>query len=81
MIQYGDGARLTLNDKQLERIDAVLEAERGAGRPQFNNRRFIEAVLWCRRTGVPWRDLPAEFGPWKAVFNRLDQWSATGRWR
>lgn len=75
------GLRLTLNDTQWERIDAVLQAERGAGRPPLNDRRFIEAVLWWRRTGVPWRDLPAEFGPWKTVFNRFDRWSATGKWR
>jgi transposase len=37
-------------------------------------------VVWWRRTGVPWRDLPEEFGPWKTVFNRFDRWSKNGRW-
>jgi putative transposase len=41
---------------------------------------FVEAVLWWRRTGVPWRDLPVEFGPWKTVFNRFDRWSKKGTW-
>jgi len=36
--------------------------------------------VWWRRTGVPWRDLPSEFGPWKTVFNRFDRWSKCGRW-
>lgn len=58
-----------------------LEDDRGAGRHGKSDRTFVEAVLWWRRTGVPWRDLPAEFGPWKTVFNRFDRWSKTGKWR
>lgn len=50
------------------------------GRPGLDDRRFVEAVLWWRRTGVPWRDLPTGFGPWKTVFNRFDRWSKNGRW-
>ncbi|MEU6785603.1 transposase [Nonomuraea angiospora] len=30
------------------------------------------------RTGVPWRDLPARFGPWKTVYERHGRWSADG---
>jgi putative transposase len=48
--------------------------------PGKDDRRFFEAVVWWRRTGVPWRDLPGEFGPWKTVFNRFDRWSKCGRW-
>src|SRR6185312_13921062 len=46
-----------------------------------DDRRFVEAVLWWRRTGVPWRDLPSDFGPWKTVFNRFDRWSKAGKWQ
>lgn len=59
----------------------MLEDEPRVGRPGLDNRRFVEAVLWWRRTGVPWRDLPTEFGPWKTVFNRFDRWSKNGRWK
>jgi putative transposase len=72
--------RQQLDERQWVRVAAFLESERGAGRPPKNNRNFIEAVLWWRRTGVPWRDLPDEFGPWKTVFNRFDRWSKQGRW-
>ena len=60
---------------------AILDADRRAGRPAKNDRNFIEAVLWWHRTGVPWRDLPIEFGPWSTVFNRFDRWSKSGKWQ
>jgi transposase len=72
--------RLQLQDRQWRKIELILAAQAGAGRPGLNNRRFVEAVLWWRRTGVPWRDLPEEFGPWKTVFNRFDRWSKKGKW-
>ena len=72
--------RRQLDERQWGKIEAVLVAGRGAGRPPKDNRNFIEAVLWWRRTGVPWRDLPDDFGPWKTVFNRFDRWSKAGKW-
>jgi putative transposase len=73
--------RAQLREEQWSKIEAVLESQRGAGRRGSDDRQFVEAVLWWRRTGVPWRDLPSEFGPWKTVFNRFDRWSKRGKWR
>lgn len=73
-------ARTQLQDEQWTKMAAVLESQRGAGRRGSNDRNFVEAVLWWRRTGAPWRDLPSEFGPWKTVFNRFDRWSKRGKW-
>jgi transposase len=39
---------------------------------------FFEALLYVARTGVPWRDLPAEFGRWDAVYNRFRRWAHSG---
>lgn len=72
--------RPQLDDRQWQRVAAFLEDQRGRGRPPLDDRRFIEAVLWWRRTGVPWRDLPDDFGPWKSVFNRFDRWAKSGKW-
>jgi transposase len=72
--------RAQLREEQWAKVEAVLESQRGAGRRGSNDRNFIEAVLWWRRTGVPWRDLPGDFGPWKTVFNRFDRWSKQGKW-
>lgn len=44
------------------------------------HRRVIDGVLFHTRTGVPWRDLPARFGPWQTVYKRDRRWSADGTW-
>jgi transposase len=41
----------------------------------------IEAVLYLARTGMPWRDLPEEFGHGDAVYNRFRRWAQRGLWR
>lgn len=46
--------------------------------PRLSERLFLEAVLYLARTGIPWRDLPSEFGAWDAVYNRLRRWIASG---
>ena len=47
-------------------------------RPDLPDRLFFEALLYWGRTGVPWRDLPAEFGAWDAVYNRFGRWVRSG---
>jgi len=46
--------------------------------PVLPERMFFEAVLYIARTGIPWRDLPSEFGAWDAVYNRLRRWISSG---
>ena len=41
---------------------------------------FIDAVLYRAKTGIPWRDMPERFGPWKSVYNRFNNWSKAGIW-
>src|SRR4029450_7323132 len=35
-------------------------------------------MFWRTRCGVPWRDMPPSFGPWKTVYNRHRRWSGDG---
>jgi len=73
--------RLMLNDRQWERMRPHLPGKPGdPGRSGADNRRFVEAVLWLARTGVPWRDLPPYFGNWNSVFVRFTRWSKAGVW-
>jgi transposase len=43
-----------------------------------DHREVLEAIAWRYRTGSPWRDLPAEFGPWQSVYDRHVRWSRDG---
>jgi len=36
--------------------------------------------VWIKKTGLPWRDLPERFGPWKSVYNRFSNWARKGHW-
>jgi putative transposase len=75
--------RFMLTDDAWKEIAAVLQAvKRPDGRPPVqSDRMFLEAVLYGARTGVPWRDLPACFGRWDAVYNRFRRWEKRGVWR
>jgi transposase len=67
--------RYVLTDAQWAKMEPhCLGKKSDPGRSGADNRRFIEAVLWVARTGSPWRDLPAEFGPWNTVFKRYRDW-------
>jgi len=53
-----------------------------AGKPATqSDRDFLEALIWEARTGSPWRDMPAEFGPWHNVYMRFRRWEAAGVWK
>jgi putative transposase len=75
--------RLLLTDEAWAEIAPILAAikSRAGSPPALSDRLFIEAVLYLARTGTPWRDLPAEFGHWDAVYNRFRRWEARGIWR
>jgi transposase len=63
------------------RIEPLLPPVKGRmGRPQCPHRPVIEGAVFRLRTGVPWRDLPREFGAWQTVHRRHQRWSADGTW-
>jgi transposase len=74
--------RHALTDEQWAILQPILPPEKRTtvGRPSVSHRRVINAVLWLCRTGVPWRDLPREFGPWPTVATRFYRWQKNGTW-
>jgi transposase len=41
---------------------------------------MVTGIWYILRTGIPWRDLPAGFGPWNSVYTRFRRWCASGLW-
>lgn len=71
--------RFVISDAAWERVAPILPGKSGdRGVTAKDNRRFLEAVLWRVRTGLPWRDLPADFGNWNSVFQRFRRWVHAG---
>ena len=50
------------------------------GRPFRAHRQVVEGIIYRFRTGVAWRDLPSEFGPWQTVWKRHSRFSTDGTW-
>jgi putative transposase len=75
--------RMLLTDEAWAEIEPRLTAikHKAGSPPELSDRLFIAAVLYLARTGLPWRDLPAEFGHWDAVDHRFRRWEARGIWR
>ena len=74
--------RYALRDDQGERIKHLLPGKPGdVGVTARDNGRFVKAVLYRYRTGIPWRDLPERFGDWKNTHKRFSRWAKKGAWQ
>ena len=72
--------RHALSEEQWRRLQKVLPEQKTGPASTLGDRLFIEAVLFRAKTGMPWRDLPERFGPWKSVYNRFTNWAKKGHW-
>ena len=60
-------------------IEPVLPSDVGRrGKRWSDHRMILEGIAWRFRVGAPWRDLPADFGPWQTVWKRHYRWSTDG---
>ncbi len=66
--------------KQIEL--ALKQARTRTGAPtKLSDRQFLEALLHRAASGCSWRELPAQFGDWNAVYQRYRRWRLRGIWR
>ena len=74
-----DRDRFVVDDETWAKVAALLPGKASdRGVTARDNRLFLEAVLWRVRTGLPWRDLPTDFGNWNSVFQRFRRWAVAG---
>jgi transposase len=63
------------------RIEPLMPPAKGPmGPPWAPHRQVVEGAIYRLRAGIPWRDLPAEFGAWQTVHRRHRAWSLDGTW-
>ncbi|ENM5767399.1 IS5 family transposase [Vibrio mimicus] len=69
--------RTMLTDKRWEKL---LQLMKNTGRiyNKSEHRMTFEGILYRLRTGIPWCDLPTEFGDWNTVYRRFNLWSKKG---
>ncbi len=74
--------RADLTDAQWAALEPLLPAGRKPGRPPvWTKRQLIDGIRWRVRAGAPWRDVPAEYGPWQTVYGLFRRWQRDGTWR
>jgi len=70
-----------LTDAQWARIEPLMPSTVGRkSRPFRDHRQVVEGIIYRFRTGMAWRDLPGEFGPWQTVWKRHKRFSSDGTW-
>lgn len=72
-------ARFDLTDFEWEVIQPLLPSKvRGVKR--VDDRRVLNGIFWRLRTGAPWADIPARYGPYTTCVNRFNRWRRAGHW-
>jgi transposase len=73
--------RFDLTDAQWAILEPLLPAPRRPGRPsRWTKRQLIDGIRWRIRVGAPWRDVPACYGSWPAVYALFRRWQRDGAW-
>jgi len=72
-------ARFDLTDFEWSVIEPILPRDvRGVDR--VDDRRVLNGIFWRLRTGAPWADIPARYGPPTTCGNRFRRWRKAGVW-
>jgi transposase len=74
--------RYDLTDPQWERLAPILPPQKPkTGKPNNDHRPILNGILWLKRTGAPWRDIPDCYGPWSTIASRFYRWCKLGIWQ
>ncbi|MGI5254170.1 IS5 family transposase [Actinacidiphila glaucinigra] len=75
-------ARGDLTDEQWAALEPLLPVRKKAGRPAiWTRRQLIDGIRFRVRTGIPWRDVPEQYGPWGRVYDLFRRWQRDGTWQ
>jgi transposase len=68
-----------LSDGEWAAIEPHLPRGR-SGAHRVDDRRVVSGIVHMLRSGAPWRNCPAEYGPYTTIYNRFNRWSRQGVW-
>ncbi len=69
-----------LSDEAWAAIERHLPKNQPGAR-RVDDRRVISGIVHVIRTGCPWRQCPADYGPHTTIYNRFNRWSGKGHWQ
>jgi transposase len=72
-----------IDEEQFNRLVVpIIEASYiGKGRPpEVTHYEAFCGILYILRTGVPWRDMPSEYGKWHTIYDRFNRGNERGLW-
>ena len=72
-------ARFDLTDFEWSVIQPLLP-NKSRGVARVDDRRVLNGIFWRLRTGAPWADIPARYGPHTTCVNRFNRWRKAGVW-
>ncbi len=58
-----------LTDAQMARLKPFFPKPHG--KPHVDDRRVLRGIIFINRSGLRWRDAPAEYGPHKTLYKPL----------
>ncbi len=65
-----------ITEDQYARIKDGLPVQRG--NVSLTNLQVLNAILYVAEQGCKWRGLPKRFGPWHAIYVRMNRWAKKG---
>lgn len=73
----GEPGRPQVSDAVWLALEPVL---RQRGKRARELRRVFEGIAYKHRENVPWREVPAVFGPWQTLYATHTRWRTDGTW-
>lgn len=70
-----------ISDDLWEFIEPLLPPHAKEGKPRADDRQTINAILYVLKTGIPWNDLPDEYGDDVTAWRRPSDWEELGVWK
>ncbi|MDG4857058.1 IS5 family transposase [Streptomyces sp. T-3] len=58
----------------------VAEGDEGGTAARLASAAVIDGIRFRVRTGIPWRDVPVEYGPWGRIYDLFRRWQRDGTW-